>query len=279
MPTSFYTLYGSNLHGVKVNWQNDPSKSGDRTLTMAITLNLYSAKFTAGLENDVTTGGVTYSKEPQYTTLGWDTSTNTFAKSFNLLFSWKNPVASGVPAYDGFDARFDASVGADFTKPALTIKWADPATPYVYDTKPASVNQKPTVKDVTDAGNAALAFDNIAPLASELNTNLCKEIWKFSDTAQGCVLLKGTLTRLFKTTDPYNLATAAAGTKQDLDLDYVIYSTNVAFGDLNEAKLFYTFTAENVNYDTFNQVTLGAVQTVTSLSLSAAALVAAAMLW
>lgn len=85
--------------------------------------------------------------------------------------------------------------------------------------------------------------------------------------------------RQFKTTDPYNLATAAAGTKQDLDLDYVIYSTNVAFGDLNEAKLFYTFTAENVNYDTFNQAATGAISSLSGFSLSAAALVATTLLW
>jgi hypothetical protein len=53
MPSSFFTLYGSNLHGVKVNWQNDPTKSGDRELTMAFTINMYSAKFTAGPEADV----------------------------------------------------------------------------------------------------------------------------------------------------------------------------------------------------------------------------------
>lgn len=140
MPTSFYTLYGSNLHGVKVNWQNDPTATGDRTLTIGLTLNLYSAKFTAGLENDVTVGGTTYKKEPQYTSVGWDTSNNAntpFAKSFYLLMSWKNPVSSGVPAYDGVAAKFDASIGADLTKPDLKIKWA---TGWVYDTKPTAVN-------------------------------------------------------------------------------------------------------------------------------------------
>jgi hypothetical protein len=59
----------------------------------------------------------------------------------------------------------------------------------------------------------------------------------------------------------------------------VIYSTNVAFGDLNEAKLFYTFTAENVNYDTFNQSITGAINSLAGLSLSTAALVATTLLW
>jgi len=64
MPSSFFTLYGSNLHGVKVNWQNDPTKSGDRELTMAFTINMYSAKFTAGPEVDVTVNGTLIKKEP-----------------------------------------------------------------------------------------------------------------------------------------------------------------------------------------------------------------------
>jgi hypothetical protein len=50
MPSSFYTLYGSNLHGVKINWQNDPKLTGDRELKIAFTINMYSAKFTAGPE-------------------------------------------------------------------------------------------------------------------------------------------------------------------------------------------------------------------------------------
>jgi hypothetical protein len=59
----------------------------------------------------------------------------------------------------------------------------------------------------------------------------------------------------------------------------VIYSTNVAFGDLNEVKLFHIITGENVNYDTFNQATLGAIDSLVGLSLSAAALIATTLLW
>jgi len=59
----------------------------------------------------------------------------------------------------------------------------------------------------------------------------------------------------------------------------VIYSTNVAFGDLNDAKLFFTITGENVNYDTFNQATLGAIDTLSGLTLSTVALIAINMLW
>ena len=59
----------------------------------------------------------------------------------------------------------------------------------------------------------------------------------------------------------------------------MIYSTNVAFGDLSNDKLFYTITGENVNYDTFNQATLGAIDTLSGLSLSAAALIATTLLW
>ena len=59
----------------------------------------------------------------------------------------------------------------------------------------------------------------------------------------------------------------------------MIYSTNVAFGELNEVPLFYVITGENVNYDTFNQATLGAIDTLAGLSLSAAALIATTLLW
>jgi hypothetical protein len=64
MPSSFFTLYGSNLHGVKVNWQNDPTKSGDRELTMAFTINMYSAKFTAGPLTEVEVNGTKIKTEP-----------------------------------------------------------------------------------------------------------------------------------------------------------------------------------------------------------------------
>jgi hypothetical protein len=59
----------------------------------------------------------------------------------------------------------------------------------------------------------------------------------------------------------------------------VIYSTNVAFGDLIDTKLFYIITGENVNYDTFNQATLGAIDSLVGLSLSVAALIATTLLW
>ena len=81
-------------------------------------------------------------------------------------------------------------------------------------------------------------WDNIAPLSTELGTNLCKEIWIYSSTAHGCVKLTGTLTRRFKTTDPNNAGTAAA--KQDLDLDYLNYKTGLVFGDI-AGSLIYKF--------------------------------------
>ena len=72
--------------------------------------------------------------------------------------------------------------------------------------------------------------------------------------------------RNFKTKDPFNLAAAAAASKQDLDLDYLIYSTNVLFGDLTVPALQYTFTAVNVNFDYFNEVSTGAVNSFSSLA-------------
>jgi hypothetical protein len=51
--------------------------------------------------------------------LGWDTKDNgstvtgSFAKEFSLLFTWKNPVTGSKPDFDGFNAVFKASIGAD----------------------------------------------------------------------------------------------------------------------------------------------------------------------
>ena len=50
MPKTFETLFGSHLHGVKITWGNDPAATGDRVLAIDFTINLYSAKLTAGVE-------------------------------------------------------------------------------------------------------------------------------------------------------------------------------------------------------------------------------------
>ena len=112
------------------------------------------------------------------------------AKNFSLLFTWKNPVTGRKPDFDGFNAVFKASIGADLEKPDLKIEWVAPSAAVIYDTKPSAIDQRTAiVYDVTDATNAGMSFDNIAPLASELGTNLCKEVWKFSEYSHGCVLL------------------------------------------------------------------------------------------
>ena len=106
MPTSFSTLFGSNLHGVKVTWGNDPSKSGDRVLNINIELHMYSAKLTAGC-----IVGPCSSKplDTFYASPGWDTTTplsggvTTMDKPFSFVMTWKNPNGT-TPAYDGFNA-------------------------------------------------------------------------------------------------------------------------------------------------------------------------------
>jgi hypothetical protein len=69
-------------------------------------------------------------------------------------------------------------------------------------------------------------YDNIAPTPSEIDKNLCTEIWKYSDTAVTCVRLKGSLSRKFKTTDPsldpLNVNYSSIN-KQDIVLDYLQY--------------------------------------------------------
>ena len=95
MPTSFSTLFGSNLHGVKVTWGNDPAKAGDREMTIGYTLNMYSAKFTAGLAaaNGLNPADIFY------LTTGWSTDaldgTTTIKKDINFVLAWKNPLTGG----------------------------------------------------------------------------------------------------------------------------------------------------------------------------------------
>ena len=50
MPTTFATLFGSSLHGVKIIWSNNPAATGDRILSIDFTINMYAAKFSCGLE-------------------------------------------------------------------------------------------------------------------------------------------------------------------------------------------------------------------------------------
>ena len=149
--------------------------------------------------------------------------------------------------------------------PALKINWVPNSGLVFYDLKPTAVNEIPVKPDVDQTTpDAAYPYDNVKPLATELGTDLCTELWRFSDTSVTCVLAKGTVVRNFKTVDPFNKAGTAAASKQDLDLDYLIYSTNVMFGEIAPANaaLQFTFTAVNVNFDTFNEVSTGAVQSL-----------------
>lgn len=78
MPTKFYTLFGNNVHGIKATWQNDPTITGDRTLTLDFDLHMYAAKPTFGLVDTATpqlVNGVSTYAEP-WTTLGWGTLNN-----------------------------------------------------------------------------------------------------------------------------------------------------------------------------------------------------------
>lgn len=124
MPTKFYTLYGNSVHGIKVTWGNDPTVTGDKTLTIDFELNMYAAKPTFGIEGNapVTVGGVSVNPEP-WTTAGWNTATNTggtqVMKTWDFLFIWKNPVTGGYPINDGFCAQMVAGIGTDNAVPNL----------------------------------------------------------------------------------------------------------------------------------------------------------------
>ena len=139
MPSTFYTLYGSHLHGVKMTWMNDPTAAGDRELTMKFDLNWYSAKFTPGIISSYTTGGVTYPADSFYLTTGWDTIThstaNPWGKVVHFQFTWQNPASGGFPTFDGFDAQFKASIGTvdlDRISPTLKFEWFVPGNSFIF---------------------------------------------------------------------------------------------------------------------------------------------------
>ena len=51
MPVNWTSYFGSQLHGVDITWGNDPALASgtDADLAINFRLNMYSAKFTAGL--------------------------------------------------------------------------------------------------------------------------------------------------------------------------------------------------------------------------------------
>jgi len=118
-------------------------------------------------------------------------------KVVHFIYTWQNPYSGAFPAYDGFDAQFKASIGDNFAAPNLKYEWFVPGDSFtvagvstsatVFDTKPAAHDETPAIVDAQTG--AAGAEDNIAPPDNQLGQNLCKEIWKYSDTAVGCVLL------------------------------------------------------------------------------------------
>lgn len=210
-----------------------------------------------------------------------------------LDFTWQNPYPNAYPSYDGFLAQFKASVGPNIFAPVLKYEWLLPTTtitnPNVqapfnlathYDLKPNLHSEVQPVPDVLvgSCASGSTCFDNIAPTASEIGKNLCTETWKFSDTAVACVQLKGSLSRQFHTIDP-SLDTTnpsyASNAIQDIDLDYVSYITSSYFGDLEDGtNLIYKFDKQTVNYDIFNQETLGAIAGVSGFTLASAAAIA-----
>lgn len=112
MPNSFDTLFGSELHGVKYTWYNDPTVTGDRTLLINFDVNMYAAKLTFGLGADQTYNGKTYKKDWQFVSTtadsSWNTDTSTplgaetITKKVVLSASWKNPFDALYPSMDGF---------------------------------------------------------------------------------------------------------------------------------------------------------------------------------
>jgi|688.fasta_scaffold676465_1 hypothetical protein len=113
--------------------------------------------------------------------------------------TWKNPTGT-VPAFDGFNAYLVAIIGPNLLTPSLKINWVPNDGTKVYDLKPSAINKVPVEPDVVDGTfNALYPFDNVKPVTAELNTDLCTELWRFSDTSVTCVLAKGTVERNFKT--------------------------------------------------------------------------------
>lgn len=208
-------------------------------------------------------------------TEGYSTHTNLpagneqVAKIIHFNFAWENPAKGFQPQFDGFNAQFKASIGDDFREPKLMVEWfhcrgevdcdtfdypraPDPAPVTFlakpYDTVPPAIDSFAPVIDVKTG--ADWEQENIFPSTSQIGKNLCKEIWKYSDTAVGCVLLQGSLSRKFSTTDP-SMADPTT-VNQDLILDYVTYKTGLVYGDELITTIQYKFANVNVNYDTFN---------------------------
>ena len=121
MPTKFYTLFGNNIHGIKVTWGNDPAATGDKSLAIDFELNMYAAKPTFGITGGVpvTIGGTTISPEPWVTSSNWNSATNvlgsgiTVQKLYDFMLVWTNPVSTAFPKYDGFCAQMIATIGSD----------------------------------------------------------------------------------------------------------------------------------------------------------------------
>jgi hypothetical protein len=67
MPVKWTSYFGSQLHGVDITWGNDPAAGigSAATLNINFKLNMYAAKFTAGL----------FDTEADYVTTGWDIKT------------------------------------------------------------------------------------------------------------------------------------------------------------------------------------------------------------
>lgn len=138
MPTTFSTLWGNALNGIRVNWNNDPAvltNTGDRQLNINFNLYMYAMKPTAGLKIGWTDASANPPKDyidTLFVTNGWDTSTaltektaspipNSMTMPWYFVLTWANPTASAIPKFDGFCAKFSAT----FTSSALATDSAN----------------------------------------------------------------------------------------------------------------------------------------------------------
>lgn len=216
---------------------------------------MYAAKPTFGYEGTAksTLGvygpGISIEPEP-WTTPGWNTLTNIDAASqvvklYDFIMVWTNPISTQFPKYDGFAAQMVADIGTDNKAPNLKFQWLPNTTPATtiltkkatkFDLKPTAISTfDGTLKNNFDAPNPIVPGDetindDIFIKESELGTNLCIEIWKYSDYAQGCVKIKGTLSRKFITDDTNNGSTVSS-VLQDMTLDYLEIDTYTGFGN------------------------------------------------
>ena len=216
MPTQFTSYWGSSLHGVQIDWTNDPTATTPE-LAFTYTANYY---WRMPFWYDDTVAGDKAIATASCSNCGYDiqgTGDNAVwgtYKEFYFQFFIAHPTTANV--FDGFDGRawgvctMKATANGGSTD--IHVEWKDKATTdnHKYDLKPASDYDITTADGTTDDWTLVdTAWDGTARGSG---TQLCVEKWQLSTTAVACVKMSGKAKRVFASTDA-----------DDISFDYVDY--------------------------------------------------------